>query len=217
MTGSEFRNYVVRKFKRTDKDTELYEAVRDIISDMRLQLKLDDDRTEGSLTALTALGEYALDVPIDFSSLIGKVTLIDNATGYDYVLSKTSKDQYDQLTSDRFYSSTDNMWKGSPTHFCVFGNQILLYPIPDKLTYQYKISYTADALTDITSGTAVVPFTDKYRNILRSGVLAELYNGMEQFEEANFWQSSYTAGLQKIYLRETENRADDDAVQYHGV
>lgn len=217
MTGQEFRDYVVKKFKRTDKDAEIYDAITDVISDMRLQMKLDNDKSEGTLTALTILGQYALDVPTDFCSLIGSITLINNTTGENKTLGKISKEKYDEITTDRYFTTVANMYKGVPEYFCVYGNQILISPVPDSLSYVYKINYTKDAHDTYTALSSTVPFTDRYRNILRSGVLKELYDGMENFEESGYWAGEYGGGLGKIYLNEKENKSDNQSIQYSGV
>ena len=57
MTGAEWKAYVLKKFKRNDKDTELFQATTDTIADMRLQFDSEDYKEEAMLQGLL-LGDY---------------------------------------------------------------------------------------------------------------------------------------------------------------
>jgi hypothetical protein len=48
-------------------------------------------------------------------------------------------------------------------------------------------------------------------------VLAELFDGMENFDEANYWRTMYTAGLMKIKQNDDDNVQDDESVAYRGI
>lgn len=220
MTGSEFYAYVLRKFKRTDKSTEAYEAMGDVIADMRLRYPFNDYKIETTLTGISSLGDYALNVPSNFLNLLGDITLIDTGTDEDLgTLRKISKEEFDRKYSERFLSSSSLMDLQRPYEYCVFGNQVYVAPIPDKLTYSYKATIVTEPVDEVTSGTAAVPFTDSFyaRNTLRSGVLAELFNGMENYEEAQYWDSKYKEGLDLMARKDDTNNTDDMSVVYNGL
>lgn len=218
MTGSEFLAYVKRVFKRTDKDTEIYEATADIIADIRLQIKAEDYKEEAYVTSgISALGDYRLALPNDFGHIIGEIKLVDDSGGYTRTLKKISKQTYDKLYSDRLHASTSDVTLAPPVHFCIYAKQIFLGPVPDSTSYIYHINYTTEDYAAITSSTDPVPFSERYRTILRAGVLSEVYMGLEAFEEANYWRQIYVDGLIKIKSNEDQNISDNEGVVYHGI
>ena len=217
MLGSAFYTYLIRKFKRTDKETECYQAMTDIIADMRLQFNSEDAKAEAAIIGISTLGDYKLTLPTDFGHLIGDITYIDSSANSARTLNKISKESYDRKYSDRLYDTYGNMYSGEPIDYCIFDNLAYLGPVPDSVSYTYQINYTSDDYTEITSATADVPFTDSYRNVLRSGVLAELHEGLENYEESGYWRNMYLQGLGKIAGNDDENINDNEAIQYNGV
>ena len=218
MDGASFYAYVLRKFKRTDKETEAYEAMTDVIADMRVQFLSEDYKEETYSSGISALGEYKLGLPSDFGHMIGNITVTETGADEEYdTLEKISKQRYDELYPERLLTSTANMDLDTPIHFCVYGKQIMVGPVPDKTTYRYQFNYTTEDYTEVTSATDPVPFTDRYRNTLRAGVLAELYDGVENFQESQYYRSVYLDGLNKIAMNDETNTQDNDSVQYSGV
>lgn len=217
MTGAEFLAYVKRFLKRTDKDTEIYEATADVIADIRIQLKTEDYKEESTAIGITSLGEYRIPVPNDFGHLIGDITLVDDSSGFTVSLKKISKQFYDDLYGDRLHSSLSNVYEGVPVHFCIYANQIFLGPVPDSVSYKYKINYTTENNEAIDDNTDPVPFSEKYRSMLRAGVLADVYSGLEFFDEANYWRQLYVDGMLKLKNLEDNNISDTQGVVYHGI
>ena len=221
MTGSEFRNYVVRKFLRTDKDTEIYEATTDVISDMNVRFKAEDYKEETYVAGISTVGEYQIALPSDFGHLTGNISIIDTA-GDEYYpeLQKISKNLYDLKYPDRLLSDTGKMNLSTPREFCIYAGQIYIGPVPDLTTYQYQLNYTTENTAAITSLTDPVRFTSelRHRNILRNGVLFELHDGLGNYEEAAYYKSLYLADLQAIIDMERINSsATSENVAYHGV
>lgn len=217
MTGAEFLAYVKRIFKRTDKDTEIYEATTDIVADMRIQLNAEDYKEEAYTAGISTLGDYRITLPDDFGHLIGAVTLVDDTSNQTQTLIKISKQAYDEKYGDRLYDTVADMDKAMPVHFCIYGGQIFLGPVPDLTTYKYYINYTTEAFDDIGAATDPVPFTDRYRRTLRAGVLADVFDGLEAFDEAQYWRGLYNEGLLKIQRNDNDNvSAGLTGVVYHG-
>ena len=218
MTGLEWNAYVVRKFKRGDKDTELYEATTEIIADMRRKFISDEYSQEAYLAGISTVGDSRMAVPSDLGHFIGTISMTDTDDDSEYTpLIKLSKQEFDGLYSDRLLSSADNMNTGVPKHFCIYATQVHLGPVPDRTTFRYQINYSTEAFTAVVAGTTDVPFSGKYRNILRSGVLSELHDGLENYQEAQYWLSKYNNDLYIIANQEKENRTDESQVQYHGI
>ena len=214
MTGANFLAYIKRKFIRTDKDTEAYEAMSDVIADIRLRMNSEEYKQEAYIVGIGTLGEYRIALPTDFGHLLGSITITDPSTDQVVcVAEKISKEKYDELYADRLLTNQND---GVPKHFCIYGEQIYLGPVPDSTAYKYQLNYTTEDYAVIESSTEV-PFTDKYRNIMRCGVHAELHDGLENFEEAGYWRTLYEIGLEKIAKNDDDNIDDNQPCEYSGV
>ena len=203
MAGSDFRDYVVRIFKRDDKDTELYEAASDMIGEIRRVLRLEENETEATITdTISVLGDYRMDLPADFGRLISDIVVQDGQQSWTLV--KLSKARFDDLYTGK---GTNEVPPDYPKHYCVFDEQIFVGPVPKSLSYNYTISYTTGGQPTITAATLSVPFTDKgRRKILRDGVLSELYRGLENFEFSKTYREAFILGLSQEDDRQTHNR-----------
>jgi hypothetical protein len=147
--------------------------------------------------------------------MIGGVTVVDVDTDDVYPpLNKISKQEYDRKYGDRLLSDED---EDVPQDFCIYGNQIYLGPVPDKVTYKYQINYTTEAYTEVDASTDPVPFATKYRNTLRAGVLMEMHDGLENYEEAGYFRGVYDLGVELIRKNDAENIQDEECVRYHGI
>lgn len=219
MTGSEFLTYVRSTFKRTDKDTQIYEAMTDVVMDMRLRF-LSEDYKEEAYSDITTIGDYRICLPSDFQHMIGDVSIWDTASDTDYChLNRISKEIYDSRYPERVLSSVSNRHTGLPVDYCIYGGEILVGPAVDKATYRFQINYTPEALigSEITSATDPVPFSDKYRKCLRYGVLGQIYEGLENVQEASYWNAKYEQDLQKIIENDEFNTYAPSNIIYSGV
>lgn len=217
MTGANFLAYVKKVFKRSDKDTELYECITDVVVDMHLRLLSDSASYEATIElGLPTVGDFVMSVPSDFGHLLTDgLGIRDSATDEDYCpLRKISKERYDELYSQNSNTSASNRDTGLPLHYCYFGKQIFVGPAVDKTTYVFKLNYTTDGVEDITSATTSVPFTDKYRKIVRDGVLALMYKMLENFGEAESFQADYELGLGKIQANDDYNDEEFEPMHY---
>lgn len=200
MSGSDWRDYVLRGgFKRTDKDTELYEETTDAIQEMRRRFGFAEAEVEKTTTdTISVLGDYSLSLESDFGLLMG-VRVIDGQNGTPLI--PKNKHDFDQLYPD----ITVTHDYGYPKHFCVFGGAILIGPIPDRTDFVYEIAYSQRAGT-ITSSTSSVPFTREYRDVLRDLTLAKLYKLLDEFDKAQFFRAEYDRGWEDAKHRERFNK-----------
>lgn len=222
MDGASFLTYVKRQFKRTDKDTELYECITDTIIDMRLRMVAEDYSivsTTLSADPSLAIGTYMLTLPTDFGHLaVDNVLIRDTASDDTYnPLDKISKAEYDRTYAENYSSTAGDRLTGVPSCFALYGGKLYLGPSLDHANYEFKINYTTSGLTDITAGTTEVPFSTKYRRVLRDGALAGIYKMMENFDESSVWEAEYEKGLAKIINNDNYNKADREPIKMCGV
>lgn len=218
MTGANLLAYIKRTFKRTDKDTELYESITDCVIDMRLRFYPEDFKTRSTaLTGCTVKGDYSLTLPTDFGHLIGQVSIKDDSSEQYYPpLVKISIEDYDRLYPGRMMDAAQRD-TGVPRHFCLYGGDIFVGPCVDKTTYDFLINYTQEAATDIVAGTTSVPFTDKYREVVKAGTLMRIYRDLEMYQEADIQEGHYEQGIGKIIANDEMNSSATGSINYSGV
>ena len=215
LSGSDFYDYVLRVFKRTDKETEVYEAITDAIQYWRVETDMEEDKTISLVTGISTLGDYKLALPTDFGDIIGDLIFLDvgNGDGSSCPLTKLTKAEYDEVEP---YPSVSNVSKGIPQYYCIYGEEIYISPVPDNVGYQYNLNYTVDNDT-ITSSSTSVPFTDKYRKTLRQLVLSELYTNLDMDNEAAKYKVLGQQGIEQITSREDLITSGLDTVAYNDI
>lgn len=218
MSGSDFYTYVLAILKRTDKSTEVFQAITDTIRDMRLRFNSENFKTISTALTIGTIGNYSVAMPTDFGHLIGGVMVKETVADRDYPpLNKLSIGAFNEKYSSRFNTSSGNRLTGNPVDFCVFGGNLLIGPPVDKTTYEFRIAYTQEDGVEINSATSDVPFSDRYRKTLRYGVIKEVYVGLENYEEANIWSSLYEADLGKIADNDYKNSKGEEPLVYNGI
>lgn len=220
MTGSSFYNYVLQVLKRTDKSDEIYNAMADTVMDMRARMVSDENSTvSAALTGISAAGDYQLTLPTDFGHLIGDVLIKDTAADTVYLpLIKISKQEYDAMFNMNLATTVGNRNTGTPTHFCFFGNSIYIGPAVDHTNYQFKINYSTEDTPTFTSGTASIPFTDQFREVVRAGVLFRMFRELEYYDSSSYWAQIYESGLEKIVANDMANTGGSSSgILYSGI
>jgi hypothetical protein len=211
MSGTDFLAYVKRSFKRTDKDTELYEAMTDAISELRRIYSFDEDQVETTTTdTISVLGDFKLDMETNVGILIGDIVVVDGDDSS--VVQQVAKETYDRLYQN---PSSTMATRDKPKHFCIFAGQIYLGPVPDSVSYTYRLNYSKGVST-ITSASTSVPFTKWYREPLRSGVLAKAWKGLDD-ELAATHRADWEFFKEQIQRREEMNQKGTGFVDYCGV
>lgn len=218
MTGAQMYTYCLAILKRTDKSTEVYEAMTDTVRDMRLRFLSEDFKQINTALAISTIGNYSVALPTDFGHLIGDVMMKDTSSDESYPsLNKISIEEYNQKYSDRFNTAVGNKDTGIPYDYCIFGGNLLVGPPVDKTTYEFRFAYSTEDEVEVSSVTANVPFTDRYRKTVRYGVLKEMYLLLENYEEADLWSKLYEADLQKIIENDRQNVKDNLPMKYSGI
>ena len=194
MTGSNFLTYVKEIFKRDDKDTELYEIITDVVQNLRATYFFEDYKKESYTDDIASLGDYKLTLPSEFRHLIGDVVLQeDNGTSRQLI--RLTKPQFDEKYP---HPNDSNVSKARPVDYCIFSGQVLLGPVPDSTSYVYQITHSTEDETAITSATTEVPFTDRWRWVVRNLVLGDAYDLVENHEEGTFFRAKGEAEVRKM-------------------
>jgi len=202
MTGSDFLDYLIRHgFKRTDKDEELYECISDAIQELRRRFMFDEAEMETETTdQISVLGDFKLDIEDDFGLLLG-VIIEDDDTGTP--LNQLTKSQFD----NKYSSINVESDKGYPGDFTIYKSQIYIGPIPDQITYNYRISYSSKGGA-VTSATTAVPFTNLYRDMLADNVYARIYKVVEDYDKSGFFRQEFERKFLDVERRERNNSGE---------
>lgn len=199
MSGSEFYEYILRLgFKRTDKSTEVYEAITDAIQEMRRMFMFDEAEIDATSTdTITELDDFKIDVESDLGLILG-VTLEDGTTGTKLI--QKSKADFDDL----YPSINVDTDRGYPKHFCIYAGQIYIGPAPDRTDYLYRINYSQRA-GNVTAVTPGVPFTNLYRDVLADNVQMRIFRIVEEYDKSNLFKLSFEDGFLYATRRERNN------------
>lgn len=216
MSGSDWYTYVLEVLKHTNRQTEVFNATKDVIDDMRRRIVFPEDETQADVTdAISVLGDYRMDLESDFGTLVTDVVMMESAGDDGEALDKISKREFDRRYT-RF--GTSSFAQGRPEAFCLFGGQILIGPVPDSINYVYKISYSSDDLASYTSASTSIPFTDKYRLTLRRGVMALMFGEvLKNDSQAAKFGTLYEGDMKQIERRIDRNRRSTMQTKYQGV
>lgn len=215
MTGANFYTYVLQEFKRTDKEDEAYEAMTDTAADMRRRMSLIIDQLDEYSTFSISKDQYIVELPVEFGFLVSDVLLEDTSGNTIYnPLNKLSRTSYDQ----KYESVSTGDQSGVPVDYCLFGDNVYVGPAFDSANYRLRLSYTPKQTADITSATTAVPFTDYHREIVRNGVVARLYKGMQNYKDAAEYFTLYQNGIGDMRSWDMANDGStDDGVVYNGI
>lgn len=211
MSGPDFLAYVLRIFKRTDKDTELYDAITDAVTELRRIYSFDESEVEITSTdTISVLGDFKFSLESDNGLLIGDIEVIDGDDSRPVI--KISKEKYDLLYPN---SASATATRDKPKHFAVFAGVVYLGPVPDSISYTYRLNYSKRGTT-ISAASVSVPFTQDYREPLRYGVLAKAFDGLDA-DLASAYLGKWEFFKQQIQLREENNQKGTGFVTYCGV
>lgn len=202
ISGVNWLAYVLRGgFKRTDKDTEIYESTSDAIEEMRRRFGFDEAAVDKNVTTpISVLGDFRMNIEPDFGMVIDVIVQDgQNATE----LRQKTKAQFDALYPDINVTAD----RGYPKHFTINAGQIVVGPIPDRLSYTYRINYSQKGGA-VSSATATVPFTSQYKKLLRDLTLSMLWEIMEQYDKAAYCLSNFERNLVYAVRKERKNKGD---------
>jgi len=210
MTGQEFRDYVVRTFIRTDKDTEIYEATTDVVQMLMTSYPFDDFKTIKADASIASGNSFTLES--DFLRFDSPMMCLDTDAGWE--LEQLTADDYERRFGLYNAVSTET---GVPQAFCVVNGTVYVGPRPDVATYAYRYIYEYYQSAAIVAGTTTVPFTTINRKMLKHYVLGALYDELENQELANKHNAIGLAILTKMVDIDLRNTQGAITVKYQGA
>ena len=209
MTGSEFYDYVLETFKRTDKSTEVYNAINDAVQTITQTYPFEDYKTASATATIPVLGDYSFALASDYDTLIGEIVMVDS--DWSKQMTQISRARFQQL----YQNNATDPSTGWPEHYCVYGGNVYVGPVPDKTTITYTYDYSFKADTVITSVTANVPFTALNRAMLKAFVLGTLYRDLEQFDLSDKHMIYFQTQYDILVDKEEKNTRPFSAVNYN--
>jgi len=218
MTRGEFLTYIKRDFKRTDKDTEIYNAYNDTLRDICSRGEpLEGYAFQSWIPCVVGQEDYPL--PVNLLYLHHPVRLITNAANDDgYNLIFVDKERYDELEPNPNRASPT---KAHPTRYTVYSNSILVSPIPDSTALLLEINWGRATTTVSNDNDTHNLLAGQWDEIIKYGTLMRLYNGLGLYEDAQVFERLYedpNKGVPKILARNRDQRrANIIKVEFHDL
>lgn len=187
----DFKARVLRVYKRTDKDTEMVEAINDAYAEMVaiIDPRKLADRVYRPITAGRA--QWAL--PVGFLRINHPIKLIDPNGGSrgagSFPLRFKTKEEYDELEPN---PDASNPSTGTPWAYTIHKNSVWLTSIPDRA---YTLEMSIGGEPTVLSGLSdEVIFSPTWDATLAAGACARLFTNTKQYKEAQVWQGVYENG-----------------------
>ena len=188
MQLSSFKTYIKRDFKRTDKDTEIVQALNDMIIWVAQQMPHGNYKFQSYISTVNGQEDYPL--PTNLIHLMHPVKYLEGGAANDWgwPLEHISKEEYDiRYPNPNRTSPTDI---GKPTVYAVYSRSILLGPLPDNSSDQLEINWSKRA-TALSATTDTPDLGSEWDEVLKWGTLERVYAGMGMIQESQYWASLY--------------------------
>lgn len=214
MTGAELYTYILREFLRTNKETEAYDAITDTVFDIwrTVNTSVYDGKRAYNTVAISD-GDYIVNLPDDFGYFVSGVLVEDTASTDDvYTLTKLSFD----IFQEKFQDLTTTLDTDVPEYYAILGDTVYFAPAFDDSTYRVLFTYAQFPTTSFTSATANVPFSDRHREIIKNGVIARLYKGLQNYPDAAEYFSLYQAGKRDLEMFLNKQDSTEESIFYSG-
>lgn len=198
MTRTNFRLYVEQIFKRTDKTTEMNQAIDDTLRDMAIRYSFEVLRAQSYVPTVTGQEDYPL--PSTLLHLHHPVKLLQGSATSDsgWPLKKLSKEEYDVAEPNPNRTSPV---KGIPWGYTIWSDSILLVSVPDRV-YNLEINWGKQITVPTADGDTVGPFPAYADETIRAGVLSRTYEVIELMAESEKWELKYERKLQALIDRD---------------
>ena len=207
MTGAELLAYIKRTFKRTDKDTELYEAITDTITAIKNKKPTEDFRAYSDISVSANDWRFAYESDFEY---VTKFVLLDGDDSRTLKRISFSKIMDLEQYPDRSGVDTDK-----PSHVAVEGKYIYIFR-PSDDSYTLRVWHTT-ATDDyaVAAGTDPVPFSARYREMLKAGALYRIYRDLTLDNEAAKWEVIFQGLYEDFQDLEYDNTNDEQRVVFN--
>lgn len=189
MNLTNFKTYVKYDLKRTDKDTEIVQALNDMILFVAAKLPMGAYKYQSYIALVAGQEDYPL--PSTLMHVLHPVKYLEGSATSDsgWPLERISKQEYDERFINPNRTSPDDT--GEAGFYCIFGGCILIGPIPESGTNDLLEMDWTTRPTDLSADADTPALGDEWREVLKCGVLARVNAGIELFQEAAYWESQY--------------------------
>jgi len=204
MTRLQFLTYIKQDFKRTDKDTEIYQALNDTLKDICSRGEPMEGYTYQSWCP-TVVGQEDYPLPGTLLYLHHPIRLLEgSATGDSgYSLIYTTKNNYDIIEPNPNRTSPAT---GMPSLYTIWSNSVLLSPIPDKATYILEINW-GRTTNELTGASDTSFLLSQYDEIVKWGTLMRLYLGLGLDQEGAKYAALYNDPIMGVKKIEHQNKS----------
>jgi len=180
-------------FKRTDKDSQINQAINDTLREMGAAVA--PRTTWNQEWVPTVVGREDYKVPSTLLRIMHPIRLQDSTEGNNstssYPLQHIPKVEYDRL--EPFPNTPNAKTTARPRFYTIWENCILITPLPDSADYRLEIN-SGNEITILNADVDEPFLSDQWLETIKAGALARLYNGLQQYEEARIWQNIYIYG-----------------------
>lgn len=185
---------MIRTFVRTNKTTELKEAINDTHREMVAALGWR--KAEDQLYRQCVIGREEYPIPDLVLRVNHPVRIIEpgasNNSSQSYPLEFLTKDEYDEVEPNP-NADPSLISKGKPWAYTFFKNSILLTDIPDK-AYTMELNVGGEAELLVNDSDQVI-FAPTWDETIAAGALARLYIGIGHHDTAAIHQKVYRYGF----------------------
>jgi hypothetical protein len=182
-TLAQLRTYIKRDFKRTDKDTEIDDAVNDTILFMATNYQFDSLHRRAKTSCQVGREDYIL--PSGLQHIRHPLLLLDTTSSDgragSYPLDHISSEKYDELEPNPNHVSRPT---GKPCRYCIRQGAVHLTPIPDRATLEILVPYFCFPTT-LSANADVHQFTQDFEPTIKAGCLERLYKGLKMYDLAD--------------------------------
>ena len=184
---STLQTYIRRDFKRTDKDTEIIQAINDSILWISTLIPHGNYKYQSWVYTALAREDYAL--PSNLIHLIHPVKFLEGSASSDsgFPLEHITKEEYDirEPNPNRTNPST-----GRPSAYTVFSRSILVTPLPDKTTSLLEIMWSRRPVS-LSAAADTPELGAEWDEVIKHISMDKLYAGMGMLQESSYWASLY--------------------------
>lgn len=183
---------VLRIFKRTDKTTELQEALNETYQEM--VAVVDPRKLKDQLYQTCVIKQEDYAIPDTVFRINHPIRLIEsgstNNSSQSYPLRFYPKDEYDYLEPN---PNATTIIPGRPWAYTFWKNSILLTEIPDKA---YILEMNVGGEPTLMSGDSdATIFSPMWDQTIKAGALARLYAGIGLDDQVSKWMTIYKYGF----------------------
>lgn len=203
MVLSDITNEVMSKTKRTDKESRINELVAIVLKNMSIAHDLSGEPLIFDCLKTThefsvSENEYYKDLPDDFVFLYARPELRWN-TEDGYLLIKKNKNEFEAIFPN-LENDTDT---ARPTLFMLDAEKIT-FGAKANGTFTIILPYTFRH-AEVTSDNDTIYFPEHFRKCIVDGVIAELWDDLDEDEKAEKYKVRHEYALRALSLQDHRN------------